>query len=192
MALFWGSGTFESSDIGKQVEIRFYDPDGGLFAKGPPQVTHVSQIGHTTWWMSIGIALGLGIGNIGGLASWMDSCQPKLASEKPGQWRAEFTLDDKMIVEMHFTISGKATTPTTRTCLTTSSQATTALDTVKVSATETSETETQVMTATPGNLLLIGTTAATFAIVVLAVGYIYMHRRKIATMKKGAKSRNAT
>lgn len=123
-------GSFESSDSAAEVGLKFYDPCGRVFASGPARRTEVvSPIGEISATMGIAVAqsgvggyflvlvlsrgAGLKIGDelvTNRLWAQMSVAEnaPK-ASEKPGEWRAEFTLAGKSIVSESFTIGTETT-----------------------------------------------------------------------------------
>jgi len=137
-AYLWFRVVFETSDVGKQIEFNFYDPDGSVFAKAPsygPVI--IAMPGESLGWMGVGIKNGIIEGAFGSSSSdprsvqkavqaWRDMVlsgnisktafpkpfpinmlwaqRSKPASEKAGEWRAEFTLGGNVIISERFRI----------------------------------------------------------------------------------------
>jgi hypothetical protein len=119
-AFFWFRGTMETSDAGaKEAKFNLYDPDGQQFLGAPFIIPFAFPISapkpgeNVVGWIGIGIskanvAVGLMPGiSITGTITAINGRPVGPASEKPGEWQVEFTLDSKVVVSERFTI-GKA------------------------------------------------------------------------------------
>lgn len=119
-AFFWFRGTWEASDGGaKEAKFNLYDPDGQQFLGAPFVIPFVSPIpvpkpgDNVVGWLGISVskaemsvALWPGI-SITGIEA-IDGRPVRPASEKPGEWRAEFTLDDRVVVSERFMIGKRS------------------------------------------------------------------------------------
>jgi len=181
-AYLWFKGSFETSDVGATYEVRLYHPDGsrfnptamkdGVFSyrrdyRGDIRVMEGGEV--------VGV-IGVSITN-NAARFYVNSTAVSVSYSfiapnmgpspfKPGEWRAEFTLDGRIAVSQRFSI-GK--TPPTTVIPTTVAPTT-------VTSPIVTETETRPGAAgLPSNLLLTGAVAV---IVVLLGVYVYVRRKK--------------
>jgi hypothetical protein len=133
-AYFWFKGALEASDAGANLGFTFYDPCGHAFVTGPSKKTVVTNprgeiegfIGlviaeKLAGGMLVGLMLSGGAGIMAGQEQVMNRGWAEMsvgesmptASQKPGEWQAEFTLADRVIASERFRIG-----PGTTTCAT--------------------------------------------------------------------------
>ena len=120
-AYLWFRGDFETSDIGAKCECKVYDPSGNLFASFPsPQYSTfgavdavVVGVGEIVGWIGVNVAANAAQCCVSSTAtsfSFNDSVT-NMAPEptsKPGEWRAEFTLGDKVVISERLMIGEKS------------------------------------------------------------------------------------
>jgi hypothetical protein len=114
-AFFWFRGTMETSDAGaKEWKFNLYGPDGQQFLGGPFVFPFVFGAPPKPGDNVVGrIGIGVSKANMTvGLIPGFSICCPtsvnnrpiRPASEKPGEWRAEFMLDNRVVVSERFRI----------------------------------------------------------------------------------------
>jgi hypothetical protein len=186
-AYLWFKGSFDTSDVGAKYEMKIYDPDGNLFAPRPGFAVKdgvfsfrrdysacpycVMEPGQVVGWMGISITTNTALFYVNSTAISVsysffvpNAGVPPL---KLGQWRSEFTLNDKVIVSERLLIGKTPATTTTPGAATT------------VTAPTLVRTETQPgLLGLPSNITLIGGVAAVAVIAIVVGGYMYLRRKK--------------
>jgi len=171
-AFFWFRGTFETPDVGASWGFNIREPDGEQFLVGPFQDSLLgpTKPGEIVGWIGIGVSRpnmtwGLKPGLSICCPTTLDGRSVRAASEKPGEWRVEFRLNDKAVVSERFSILGAtaiaAITPTEAGAMKTSAV---------------TRTETQL--ATPALPLDFALAGAVLLVVVIVVAYVYVRRRR--------------
>jgi hypothetical protein len=182
-AFFWFRGTMETSDAGaKEAKFNLYGSDGQQFLGGPFVIPFVSPVAapkpgeNVVGWIGIGIskanvAVGLmpGISFTGTIMA-INGRPVGPASEKPGEWQVEFTLDGRVVVSERFRIGEAITTAATPT--TTATTPPTIATTPIVTGTETQPRAVGLQS----NLLLIALVVVVILVVVGITLFALRHR----------------
>jgi len=189
-AYLWFRGAFESSDVGAKYAGKVYDVTGNLLARFPPEgfvgvyqgrpvEPRVLSTGEVVGWIGINFADNVAEIDVNSTAISISFSgkvsKLRLPPSKAGEWRAEFTLDDRAVIIGRLRFVEKIITTTEHPT------------TVATSPTTEKATQPSAL-GVPTNPLLIGAVAM---VAVLIGVYVCMRRKKPVPLQNWRQAKRA-